>query len=156
MLGLVVSVGARALPVLARFAGVIENRINPIGIALAGGVGVLVNNNNQEQAERRHQEQLAQEERHHKEMMAQQAVHYQRIEQEIQDGRYSVAAQIGGIREDVRGLKGSVADLNAEFSQANRELARIKLGVDNASRAIGMCTRPQQSATIHAPEPAYH
>ena len=152
MLGFVVSVGARVLPLLARFAGVIENRINPISMAFAGGVGVLLNRNNQEQAERRHQEQLAQQERHHQEMMARQEMHLQRIEGEIRDGRNSVAAQLDEVRRDVRRLNGSVADLNAEFSQANSVLKRIKEGVDRTSREVAMCTRPPQ----FAPEPVIH
>lgn len=158
MLGVVVSVGARALPVLARAGaitgGIIENRINPIGLALAGALGIAVNERNQRAADGRHKEQLDQEERHHKEMMAQQAVHYQRIEQEIRNERYSVAAQIDGIRGDVRRLNGSVVDMNTHFAEANRELARIKLGVDKTSQAIDMCTRPQQAVPVHAPEPA--
>lgn len=159
MLGVVLSVGARALPVLARTGlaragGIIENRINPIGLALAGALGIAVNERNQRAADGRHKEQLDQEERHHKEMMAQQAVHYQRIEQEIRDGGHSVAAQIDGIRGDVRSLDGHVVHMGTHFAEANRELARIKLGVDNASRVIGMCTRPQQTVPVHAPEPA--
>lgn len=155
MLGVVVSVGARALPVLARAGAIIENRINPIGLALAGALGIAVNERNQRAANGRHEEQLAQEERHHKENMAQQAVHYQRIEQEIRDGQYSVAAQIDGIRGDVRHLNGNVVDMNTHFGEANRVLEGIKAGVDKTSQAINMCTRPQKTVPVHAPEPAH-
>lgn len=145
MLGVVVSVAPRLLPFLARAGGIIENRINPIGLVLAGALGIAVNERNQRAADGRHEEQLAQEERHHREMMAQQVVHYQRIEQEIRGGGYSVAAQIDGIRRDVRSLDGHVVDMGTHFAEANRELTSIKLGVDNTFPAIDMCTRPQKT-----------
>ena len=163
MLGVVVSLGARVLPAMARVGGIIENRINPIGIALAGGIGVLVNERNQEAAERRHREQLDQERSHHREMMAQQEEHHRRVEEMLRNGESSVAAEIGGVRRDIRSLNGHVVDISAQFSEARGVLEGIKAGVDKTSRAIGMCTRPQsaptrapESASTHAPEPAYH
>ena len=148
MLSFVMSLATRGLPVLVRAGGVIENKLNILGISITGGVAWLVNNHNQALAERRHEEQIAQAERHHQENMRQQEIHYQRVEGMFVDGQRVLESQIGGVRGDIRALDGRVLDMSVQFSDANRLLEKIRSGVDQNSQKIAMCVRP--------PEPVCH
>lgn len=49
--------------------GLVTNSINPLGLALAGGVGYAVNEVNQSRADQRLARELAQKERQHQELL---------------------------------------------------------------------------------------